>query len=105
MTSLCNLVPVVFLLCCSTVSFAQENSTFEQENNNTSIGYNITTNACKLHIYRSTVQEILGKHNNFTSTSTVKVRVSIFPGNNTEYSQEIELPWASEVGRAVISLV
>ena len=117
MASLYYAVSVIFLLFCSTAtSFAQENSTSPQAKN-TSTGYNVTTIAakrsmpinltsCELRVDRSKIKEVLGKqYNDVASINTVKIRVLVYSGNNTEHSQEIELSWASEVGRTIISLV
>ena len=117
MASLYFAVSVIFLLFCSTAtSFAQENSTSPQAKN-TSTGYNVTTIAtnrrmpinltsCELRVDRSKIKEVLGKqYNDVASINTVKIRVLVYSGNNTEHSQEMELSWASEVGRTIISLV
>ena len=103
MASRYNEASVIFLLLCSTVtSFAQENSKTRQENNNTS---SINSTSCKLRIDRSKIQKVLGKNYNVTSINTVKIRVLVYQGNNTEYSEEMKFPWASEVGRTIVSLI
>ena len=103
MASLYYEASVIFLLLCSTVtSFAQENSRTRQENNNTS---SINSTSCKLRIDRSKIQKVLGKHYNVTSINTVKIRVLVYQENNTEYSEEMKFPWASEVGRTIVSLI
>ena len=103
MASLYYEASVIFVLFCSTVtSFAQVNSGTRQENNNTS---SINSTSCKLRIDRSKIQEVLGKHYNVTSINTVKIRVLVYQGNNTEYSEEMTFPWASEAGRAIVSLI
>ena len=114
MASFYCLIAVVFsIVCCSTPAFAQENTTF-QPGNNTSVGCKINTNAsnkksnsteCKLLIDPPKIEEVLSKHDNSTTTNTVKIKISVVPGINTRYSQELELPWASNIGRTIISLV
>ena len=94
---------VIFLLFCSTVaSFALVNSGTRQENNNTSSANSIS---CKRRIDRSKIQEVLGKYYNVTSINTVKIRVLVYHGNNTEYSEEMKFSWATEVGRTIVSLI
>ena len=112
MASLYNLTVVVFLMCCSTTTFAQENSTSQQENKTTSIGCNIksingTTNltTCELDISDFEINEVLSKHENITTTNIVRIRVSIVQQNKTQCCQKIELAWASEVGRTILTLV
>ncbi len=98
------------IVCCSTPTFAQENSTF-QPGSNTFVGCKINTvnktnnsTDCKLLIDKSKIEEVLSKHDNSTTTNTVKIKISV-PGNKTRYFEELELAWASEIGRTIISLV
>ena len=105
---------VVFLLvlCYSTTTFAQENSTSQQRNKTIFIGCNIkpineTTNltTCKLDISDSEINEVLSKHENITTTNIVRITVSIVRGNKTKCCQKMEFAWASEVGRTLLTLV
>ena len=108
MASFYRLIAVVFsIVCCSTPAFAEENPTF-QLGENTLVECKINTSAlndCKLLIHKSKIEEVLSKYYNSTTTNTVKIKISVVPGNNTRYSQELELPWASNIGRTIISLV
>jgi hypothetical protein len=92
---------------------SQQNSTF-QPGNNTFVGCKIniktlngTNNStvCNLHVDKSKIKEVLSKHDNSTTTNIVNIKISIGPGNKTRYSQKLELPWANENGRTIISLV
>ncbi len=111
MASFYCLIAVGFsIVCCSTPTFAQENSTF-QPGSNTFVGCKINTvnktsnsTDCKLLIDKSKIEEVLSKHDNSTTTNTVKIKISV-PGNKTRYFEELELAWASEIGRTIISLV
>jgi hypothetical protein len=78
----------------------QQNSTF-QPGNNTVIGCKVNGS---LQIDKSKIEEILSKHDNST-TNVVNIKISIVPGDKTRYFQELELPWANEIGRTIISLV
>ncbi len=107
MVSLYWLFTVVFLVCCSTTTFARDDLTSRRENNSTNINIsylNATTNttACNLLMDKSKINEVLSKHD---ETNTVKMKISVVPGNKTRYFQESEMAWASEVGRTIISLI
>ena len=110
MASLYYAVSVIFLLFCSTAtSFAQENPTSPQDGD-TTIAANrrmpINITSCGLRVDTSKIKEVLEKqYNHVPKINTVNIRILIYSGNNTEHSQEVELSWASEVGRTIISLV
>ncbi|CAB4011447.1 Hypothetical predicted protein [Paramuricea clavata] len=57
----------------------------------------------KLRIDESTVENILGFMHNYT-TNVVEIKVSINSGNKTQRFPELMWPWASEIGRTIISL-
>ena len=81
MASFYNLTAVGFLLCCLTITFAQENSTSHQEGNNNStlIRCNIDTKVERINettrltpnIDESEIKEVLSKYYNKT---TIKCR-------------------------------
>ena len=102
-----------FLQCCLTTSFAEECPTSEKENNQTFMKRNTnvkalyeTTNltACKLIVNDSKISEVISKHDNASTTNIVKITVSIV-GKKTRFCQKLELDWASEVGRTILTLV
>jgi hypothetical protein len=101
-TSFYYLTAVIFLVCRSTTTFAEGNSTF-QPKNNTFNGSSISA-VCKLHINKSEIEEVLRLQYNST-TNTVKIKVSVVSENETRYFPEMTWLWASEIGRTIISLV
>ena len=109
----CFIAAGLFLQCCLTTSVAEESARSEQENNQTFIKYDTnvkalyeTTNltACKLIVNDSKINEVISKHDNANTTNIVKITVSIV-GKNTQFCQKLELDWASEVGRTILTLV
>ncbi|CAB3984045.1 Hypothetical predicted protein [Paramuricea clavata] len=58
---------------------------------------------CKLRIDESTVENILRIMHNYT-THVIEIKVSINSGNKTRRFPELVWPWASEIGRTIISL-
>ena len=114
MASLCYLTAIVLHLCCFTTTSARGNSTSQRKNKTTFFGCNIepietngTTDftTCKLLIDRSETKAVLSKHDNAAGANIVKIRVSVLPGNKTRFCQKMELAWASEVGRTILTLV
>ncbi|CAB3998567.1 Hypothetical predicted protein [Paramuricea clavata] len=102
MASFYYLNAVIFLVCCSTTTLAEEIST-SQPRNNTFNG-TITSVVCKPHISKSEIEEVLRLQYNST-TNTVKIKVSVVSENETRYLPEMTWLWASEIGRTIISLV
>ena len=113
MASLYYLTAIIFHLCCLTTTFARENSTsHERKKESILMGCstkptNETTNSttCKLLINRSEIKAVLSKHDNVAGANVVKLRISVLPGNKTRFCQKMELAWASEVGRTILTLV
>ena len=112
MASLCYLIAVFFFLCCLTTSFAQENSTTQGGNKTTLFGRNTepmneitNSTACELDITDLEINKVLSKHDNTDTTNIVRITVSVLTTNKTRYCQEVELAWANEVGRTVLTLI
>ena len=110
MTSFVYFNCVVLLVHLPWVGLAQENSTSSPGNKN-GTKLNMTTsnrtNAlinCTLRIDESAVENILRFMHNYT-THVVKIEVSINSGNKTQRFPELIWPWASEIGRTIISLI
>ena len=115
MTSFVYFHCVVFLLYLPWVGLAQKNSTSSlRDKNGTNLNMttsNMTTlnltNAsinCTLRLDESAVENILRFMHNYT-THVVEIKVSINSGNKTRRFPELIWPWASEIGRTIITLI
>ncbi len=106
MTSFIYLQFAILLLHPPWTGHAQDNPTSSSGNKN---GTNIdtTTNAstiCKLGKDKSEIENILRLMHKYT-TRVVEIKVSINSENDTRIFPELVWPWASEIGRTIISLI
>ena len=94
----CRLILIILLTCCSTITFARENSTLQRG----SVKATNFSNICNPQFPESKLKEVL-RWQHETTNNIVKIRISVISENKTQHFPE--LTWASEIGRTIISLV
>ena len=94
----CLLILIILLTCCSTIAFAQENSTLQPS----CVKATNYPNTCNPQFPKSKLKKVLRLQGE-TINNIVRIRISVISKNKTQHFPE--LTWASEIGRTIISLV